>query len=315
MIKSLRKRDSSFILIAPVVWLCWLVALLITIKPHSFGLHRFLAVRWLPGYADLILGSVLIVMGAFAANRVVQNSVLLGRISNFPMLFLVVMAAFIPRSALGVDGGLILLIQVPLLRYILDLPEGHLSKSLAYNSGVIIGAMSFVEPWAILLVVVVLQAMLSTGLLDLRKFILHLLGVLTPEYLLNAGLFLADQPLLFPQFEVAFSRDWFSVIDVSHGLQLGLLLVLGLFAFFSVLQISSHSTLREKRKWYLVITYAFVAFISMLLAGFSRGYYLMLIPGCIVLARLFLNGSNKRALNFALILLFVLWVLAIFLGS
>lgn len=315
MISKLRKWDSSFILIAPIVWVVWLIMVLLVLQPSDLELTRFYENRWLPGYFDLILGVVLVIIAAFAMNRVVQNSVLLGRISNFPMLFLVVLAAFFSPHTLGLDGGLLLLIQVPLLRYILDLPEGHRSHALAYNSGLIIGGMAFLEPWSVLLIVVVLQAMLSTGLLDLRKFILHLLGVATPIYLLNSFLFLADKALVFPSFAMALNVETFQSLGVQDAAQLGVLLILVIFAFVSVVQISSHSTLREKRKWFLVVTYASVAFACMLLVGFNRGYYLTVVPGAIILARLFLNGSNKRGLNLALLVLFSCWVLAIFLGS
>lgn len=315
MIRKLRKWDTSLILFTPLLGLLWLTLVVWFVSPDLLAQTRYLKLRWLPPFLDVILGGLLIIISAFATNKVVQNSVLLGRISNFPMLFILVLAAFLPMYGLGLDGGLMLLIQVPLLRSLLDLPEGERSGPLAFNSGAIIGLMTLLEPWSILLMLLAIQAMLSTGLLDLKKLLIHCIGVLTPFYLVNAFLFLLNDSFTFPAFSSDLSWSTESLLNGRILLQFILILVLAIFAFFSVVQITKNSTLREKRKWYLILSYLAISVFVVMLVGFVRGIHFMLVPGAIVLSRLFLQGSNQRALNLAVLVLLTLLVVLFFLGS
>jgi hypothetical protein len=312
MINSLRSIDTSLVLITPILALIWLAALLLKVFDISNSLIQE-EPRWFGITIDISLAVLITVFAALAANRVVQSSVLLGRISNFPLFFMVFLAFIIPPHYVRFEMALLLLLQVALLRYLIAIPEGQKPSQLTFNAGGIIGMMLLIEPWSALLSITVIQAMLSSGLVNLKRILIHMLGLLTPVYFLASAYFLMDKDVWLPNFIIdTYPISAFNFTILS-AIRLAVVLLLFGFVSYSYLQVQTSSTLREKRKWQLVISLSVVSFFVLIFNDFGHGIIFMLLPGALVLSKIYLVVQPNRLLNISLALFFALLLVANFL--
>ncbi|MEX2597242.1 MAG: hypothetical protein WEC59_09980 [Salibacteraceae bacterium] len=309
MIAFLKKNDPILLFIAPVLMVFWVLmkTLAIVQNLNAFGAgDPFFSTWpfWLTSFGVLI-GAV---MFAFLLNRVVQNSILLGRISNFPMLFVAILLGVIPTEQLSLTFFVLSILQVPLLRWLLDLPEGQKLEEKTFNAGFVIGIMAIVNSWSLLLLWLPLQAMMSAGLLNFRRLAITFIGFITPVYLINAFLYLFNNSLRFPSWSLNWSLDLLPLSLESISI-IGFALILIVFVFASLLQISTSSTLREKRKWYLVVTYLFISWLIITQTGFAQGLYSLFVPAVILFSRVSLNTDKTRFLHIGLLVLLSLLVM------
>ena len=310
MINLLRRNDGLLVLIAPAIALVWLVFHWVFEDTGSVLNSTWGLLFWI----ERVLAFILILTSILLLNRVVENSILLGRISSFPMFFAVVLLCLLSLSDLTLSASLAVLLQVPLLRYLLDLPEGQRTQQLSFNTGLIIGGLFILQPWSILLSFVVMQSMASTGLLDIRRAIIHFLGLAVPLYFFLSFSYLFQWPysLSRPTWDTSvFIPESYSFYVLGIVL---LVLVVSVSAFISVLQISTSTTLRERRKWYLILTYAFIGGVVGLQVGWSGGLIYLLIPSSIILSRVFLVAKNLRWAGLGLLFLMVLVIMLNFYG-
>lgn len=311
MINTLRSIDPSLVLLSPLLALIWLASLLVKGMSVSAA-HSQDVFKWFSAPLDISFAVLITLLAAFAANRVIQTSVILGRISNFPMFFIILLAFIIPIQYVRTDFALLIFLEVLVLQNLVEIPEGQKPAELTFNIGALIGIMTLIEPWSVLFSVPVFQALLSTGLFNFKRLMIYLLGLLTPLYFLTATYFLLDKEYLLPKYNI----DPHAIADFSFNAVSGLRLMVMVFIFgfvvYSLLQVQTSTTLREKRKWQLVISMALVSFVVLIFNDFGHGITFILLPASVVLSKVYLVVQPNRLLNMSLLLLVTLVLVANF---
>lgn len=263
-----------------------------------------------PSWLTYTLSAVFAIVVAFLTNQAVQNLGLLGRITNLTMLILAMLFFAIPDAVNHPFAWVLLFIQLALLRIMENLyDEPERATSMLFNAGILVGITAMIIPSSLLLLLVLIHAMIITSSGSVRRVIITCVGAALPFYFYNAGAYLLEWDFILPTFgtNIQLFQSGMSKMEFLGG---AFLVFMAFMSLLSVWSVSSSTTLRERRRWIMVIGYLTAGGALIALEGFSEALFIALIPSTIVLARVFLTTRNQRFAN-ALFLIFIAFVLLI----
>lgn len=263
-----------------------------------------------PTWLNFAVSSLIALLVAFIFNQMVQTLGLLGRITNLTMLVFALFYFAIPDAVNHWMAWSVFLLQLGLLRMAEDVYDTPSRASyISFNMGVLIGLNALIIEGSALLLMLLLQALVLSGTASFRRVVVGLLGFLTPLYFFNSMAYLFHWNYRFPSHGLHFAllQGSMSKLDI---LGLAFLAFMAIVALVSVLSVSSSSTLRERRRWILVIGHMAIGGMLVLSQGCTEVVFMAIVPATIVLTRVLLTVKNRKLSN-AILLVFIAFVLLI----
>lgn len=308
MFRFLKNIDGVLPLLSAVLLLLYsVVNVVINGLPEYQSIFHSEAQGWLAWL--LWLGQIVLVYGVlFMANRVFQQFQLLTRISNLPLFFGVLTYFAIPSSYTHPFAWIALGIMLAYISSLFGSMLGEQPKQNAFWSGFTLGSASWFFAPALFFFPLFIQSGFSSGMLTLRRLIIHMVGFLLPTYLMLMVVYLFKNDVIYP---VWLQSEWTMFnLDLASFWTLAFA-VLGFTMLFAAILVGlKSSTIREKRRFYLMITMAVLA----LVAGFfyDAGVWLVLfvVPSSVVFSRLF-QQIEKRWVYEILFLLYIVLIVGL----
>lgn len=312
VLKFIYKNDPLLVFVAPLILVIGLLIKLFfgvdAIDPERWTSFAFLQ-DW-PAWPGYLLSTALALVSAFVINQLVQKLGLFGRISNMTMLVFALLYFTIPLDINAFPAWIVVLMQLTMLRWVLMIFE-HPGKAgfLVFNAGVVIGLLSLFVNGALLLLLLPAQALFATRESGWRNMVFALLGWVTPIYLINAMAYLLSQPQIWPKVQLELTLLT-TAMDKLTIIGLAFLLFMALVAAYSVFAVASSTTMRERRRWMLMISYLAVGGTLILNAGFTESVFVAFVPATIVMAKVLATIKNVKLGNL-LFILFIAFILLI----
>lgn len=300
------------VFIAPLLILAGLVLKLISGVAILDDEHWqvFAMTRSWPTGLNYTVSSLIALPMAFVFNQLVQTLGLLGRITNLTMLVFALFYFAIPDAVNHWMAWSVFLLQLGILRLAEDLyDEPTRTSSLSFNMGVLIGVSTLFIDGCFLLLLLPLQALVLSGNASFRKVMIVGVGFAIPLYFYNALAYLFEWDFRIPAQGFHFDALVGSV-DKLEFLGFAFLVFMALVTIISVWSVASSTTLRERRRWMLVIGHLIIGGLLVLSQGFTEAVFVALVPATIVLTRVLLTTKNRKLSN-AILLLFLAFVLLI----
>jgi len=168
---------------------------------------------------------------------------------------------------------------------------GDSPKQSSFWSGFALGSGAWLYSPMLFFSPMIIQAGFSSGTLNLRRLLIHIIGFSLPTYLILTCWFIIKSDLIFP---IWFTKDW-EMIDLSKldYFFIGHVLFAFVFLFVSTSISLKSCTIREKRKYYLVVSMLFFAVIASLFNDAEIWFSLSLIPLSLFLSRIFQFLENR----------------------
>lgn len=303
MIAFLLRIDRALIFLVPVLLLFgFLLRVFAGVADPDFSaLHNVGVEVNMPAWLNYLSCTLLAGIAALLVNQTAQGFGLLGRISNFGMLFFVLLFFALPAGTIAFYNWWLVFLHLSIFRIFLTILEtpGRVRYHI-FNAGVLIGILALQSPWSAMFLVLGFVSAQYNAALTLRIIFIALMGLLLPLYFLNAGLYLLEMPLHFPNISLPLQliRPPFSAED---GLAFLLVITMMMIAAISALSSEGSSTLREKRKWLITLYMLAISSALVLNGGWREHTLLLLIPGAVIFARAFLNLKNAKLATFILL--------------
>lgn len=237
--------------------------------------------------------SVLVAVATFfLVNRSVQHWGLLGRLSNVPLFIAVVCFFTMPSTLNSAFLWICTALMVQLVGQLMRMLNGIKTNSSAFGASAMVGLLLLFYPAFLTLYLAVLSALLMAGEFNLRRWLITVIGLLLPSYFLFSVLYLleiemsVDVQVFLPSWQKIqlYSEHWWTVLYA--------LFIAGCAMLVSAGQMGS-STLREKRKWQLVVLLFVLGFAAAFFAGPDLIMAVSFVPAVIIAARLFANHPTR----------------------
>ena len=234
--------------------------------------------RWLIFALNFPIAAFLLVL----FNRMVQQYGLLTRLSNLPF-FLSILAFFTIQDELNqpfIWFSLACLMWFYTNNFEFMSTNGP--KTTSFWSGFSIGLGSWLYPAIILSLPTYIQAGFSSGMLSMRRFIIHLVGVLLPSYFIILLYYLIADDWILP--------NWFR-IDFKLSISNWGFWQWALVVFIQVITVVSTgftlkgTNLREKRRFYLLAVSSILSLLAGVFISFDVFVIMSLLPFSIVFSR------------------------------
>lgn len=302
MFKFLKNNDGVLPLLSAVLLLVYsVVSVVVNGLPEYDAIFHSSADGWVSWL--LWFGQMIAVYGVlFMANRVFQQFQLLTRLSNMP-IFLGVLGYFaVPTSFSHPFAWIALGIMLVYVSSLFGAMQGDQPKQNAFWSGFALGSASWFFAPALFFFPLFIQSGFSSGMLTLRRLIIHIVGFLLPTYLVLMIVYLFQDDVIYPH--------WLEAKWTMSNLNLSSFWLLAFAIFCLTLLVVAvsvglkSSTIREKRRFYLMVAMAVLAFVAGLV--FSAGVWLSLfvVPASVVFSRLF-QQIGKRWVYESLFVLYL----------
>lgn len=238
----------------------------------------------------------------FLLNRALQKWALLGRLSNLPLFVAMVIYFSMPSTLNSVFFWVGSMIMLQMVDHTLNLLSGVKPDSNAFAASAMVGALLLFYPAFLLLYLAVLGAMFMAGEFSVRKLMITVVGLLLPSYFLFSMLYIlpvsvpVDLEIFLPAFEnlMLYAEHWWTVLYA--------LFIAGCAMLVSAGQMTS-STLREKRRWQLIILIFALGFAAAFFAGPDLIMGLSFVPAVVIVSRLFVNHPTRWLLETFFIML------------
>jgi hypothetical protein len=308
MFKFLKNNDGVLPLLSAVLLLLYsVVNVLINGLPEYHAIFQSEVDGWLSWM--LWFAQIMLVYGVlFMTNRVFQQFQLLTRMSNLPLFFGVLTYFAVPSSYAHPFAWIALGIMLAYVSSLFGAMMGERPKQNAFWSGFALGSASWFFTPALFFFPLFVQSGFSSGMLTLRRLIIHVVGFLLPTYLVLMLVYLFKDDVIYP---VWMQVNWTMFnLDLANFWTLAYAIVCFALLFSAVLIGLKSSTIREKRRFYLMVTMA----VFSLLAGFfyDAGVWLLLfvVPSSVVFSRLF-QQIEKRWVYETLFLVYVVLIVGL----
>lgn len=268
-------------------------------------------IQFYPGpYLNALISLVLAMAAAFLINQWVQNMALLTKISNLSMLVIAVLMIAIPDSGHLWTGWVVVLIQLGLLQLMEDLYDRpNKADHYAFNSGALVGVLSMFLEGGLIFFALIIYGLVMASAITLRRIIMGILGVLAPLYFVNSFAYFFEMPFILPWIDF----DLLVVFNAEKGIDLvaiAFLVLIMIVGVISLLSVATSTTLRERRRWMIVVAQLVLSALLLINQGYEEGIFVCLVPFTIALSRVFLTSKNRKASN-ALLLLVLAFVLLV----
>lgn len=272
------------------------VAKIITgIEPlHADSTFHLGFIQSWPAWLNYALGAIFALITGLTANQTIQSLGILGRISNLPNLFIVLLFFMLPEESNFFYLWAIFFLQLAILRWVEQIPDEQKKLSVfVFNASLIVGLLTLLEAWSVLYFFLVIQSLAAVGMITLRRFIIGLLGLLIPVYFYNAFLFIGFNKLYFPSFDLALLGVLLP-FDKQSMMAVIMIVFMLLMALTSLYGSSGSSTLRVRRRWMIVVTFMVISAFIVLNMGYVDMAIFMVFPSSIVLSKALITIKNQR---------------------
>lgn len=193
------------------------------------------------------------------------------------------------------------------------LQNAHNSIRVAFDSGLSLGVVGLLYPEALFLIITIWLALISYRVGRWRPYIVSILGVITPYFLLFTGYLLFGSPQGFWSAMVARLSPTPGLVHFSTIYSLILSLLFALIVLYSVLKISSSlRSMSINIRQHILVSLWGLLFIFMVLTLFEASAdvaLLISVPTSLILAAYF-EGMKKLKWASLIILTFLILVLA-----
>ncbi len=291
MIKFLRHNDGALPLFSVIILLLYsVVNVLVSGLPHYqdiFQSNHENYVGWLIWVSQIMLVFTVL----FLANRVFQQFALLNRISNLPLFLGVVTYCATPSSINHPFVWLALGLILWYLSSVYSSMMGERPKQNAFWSGFALGSAAWFFSPVLFFVPLFFQSGFSSGMLNLRRLIIHIVGFILPTYLIITFVYLIYDEVMWPTW---LHNRWavFNLSD-SNFWTLAFMILTHIMLIMAATTSLKSSTIREKRRFFLLITMSLLALVAGIFNNASVWLVLSIIPSSAVFSRLFLQMEKR----------------------
>jgi hypothetical protein len=296
LLKVLLKNDRLIILLAPAIMLVGVVLKMVDgLEPlHADSIFYLGFLNAWPTWLNYCICAALALITGFAANQAVQNLGILGRISNLPNLFVVLLFFMLPEEGNFFYLWGIFFLQLAVLRWVEQIPDEQKKLSVfVFNASLVIGILSLLEGWAILYFLLIIQSLAAVGMVTLKRIAIGFLGLIVPFYFYNAFLFLFNVSYHLPSLEFAFSTVLLPFERQSITAVMLIVFML-LMAINSLYGTAGSSTLRVRRRWMIVVSFMVISSFIVLNSDYRDMAMFVVLPFSIVISKVLITVKNQR---------------------
>lgn len=291
MIRFLKNNDGVIPLVAALILLANFI--FDTLQHGVIQNHHFFfkpeseIMCWVFQITALVLSYTALI----AANRLFQQFALLPRISNLPLLISSIILSIIPSSFNHPSFWISALLMLGYLNSLFKFMNSDNPKQNAFWGGVLLSvAVWFFKP-ILFFGVLFFQAGFSSGMLNLRRLIIFIVGFIFPVYLILAAYFLFSGNFVFPDWlRLSFSDNQSQRLDTIKSLFV-------IFSYCTVVVTASTTlkscTIREKRRFQLIVGMVLVSALIAFTDDLEVWMSISILPLGLIFARIFLHLENK----------------------
>lgn len=273
MLKLLYRFDRILVFLAPLIGLLFALVFLFTVEEKNI-------VAVLPLHGQVTVGfwlnaglSLIFIFGAFIyLNRLTQTQAILGQISNLPVFIAWTLSLWIFNELPPFSIWLVMLLILFYYGQLLFVFDEYRLDASVFNAAFIVGLCSLFYFGLSVFLLPVVVALMQKSRLSIKRVLKMLFGFLTPAYLMFAVNFLLFDTVSLPvTFEAVdlIKANWFRP-DI-----LLLIAGAGVAIWFVWVQLS-RSTIRERKRWYLILISAICGVICTFLMGQTLGAVLLI---------------------------------------
>ncbi|MCK5782224.1 MAG: hypothetical protein KAH10_06510 [Flavobacteriales bacterium] len=260
---------------------------------------KYLIHGYFPYLGDVMavsLSTFIVLSLAILVNYIVHDNAIT-RKNSFALLFFVLLVASYPAIVILNPILVATFFVVLSLKNLLSLHEHKKMTVKLFNAGLFIGMAAVVYPYSLLYIVLIYLGIIIYGADNWRQWLLPLLGVLIPYYLLFTGYFVFDQ---LPEYFDRFFIHSFQFRENHFYDSKWVALVWGTYMFitiFAIFEYSSNINLHklDTRKGYSMTYLAlFIGVIIAMFGTHTNGQELIILflPTSIIWAK-FLQHKKK----------------------
>ena len=260
------------------------------------GFIHFSTINIHPVVAVVSAFLLVFITGLFV-NRLANDYGLSGKTSTLPLLFFVLLTGFSPSfhqwSASLLALPLITLLFILLFKHY----HGENNLFLSFDAGFVTGLLTLIYPPLALLIIVVLISLLSFKGVSWRNFIISLVGLLFPPFLVYAYYFFTGSEAYFLNLfhihiGLIFNRFYLSLSFNSVLLWLSIILLF--ISAVKVLQQQSNLSIQQRSYFSIIgISLLMLLFVQLLLSSQAETALLLAPAGALTMGNLMDNTTLK----------------------
>jgi hypothetical protein len=206
-------------------------------------------------------------------------------------VFILMSSPFISTVEVWISSFLLLFV----FNFLLESYQKDLPFSQFYNASIILGALTFIYPNIICLILLLIISGVNYSNLHWRIIFTILLGLITPYLFYFVVVFVIEAPFTIPKF-FTFSQISFSTIQEAHLskiIWLATLLLVVLFSFSELFMWLYKKSIKSRRT-FMTIIWFFI--ISILIATYSgwHYFYFSLLPLAIIIGNYFVYTKKRK---------------------
>lgn len=276
MITFLQKNDGVLVVLAPAFVIVVSIVSLVfgvggepdysTVPLLNMWLNLGSVLSW--PWLNVTLSILFAIACMLLLNRAIQGFALIGKLTNIPMLLVALLFFAIPESYNHVFFWIEALLLIRVIFYCMNiLDEKHMNTSI-FNASFLVGIMGSLMPIFLPVLATVFGLIILTGKMNIRRFLLLIVGVTLPIYLLGIVAFLLAPEFSWRSIEVISSKT----ILLQHSINAMVYLGWAIIGLIVAVVYSRSNTLREKNKWRFEI---------LLLIGTGGAFFIGGIPSLV----------------------------------
>jgi hypothetical protein len=220
-------------------------------------------------------------------------------------VFILISTSFINTVEAWISSFFLLFV----FNFLVESYQKDLPFSQFFNASIILGAITFLYPNLIFLILLLIISGINYSNLNWRIIFTILLGFITPYLFYYVFIFLTEAPFYFPNFFnfLPVSFPAIQQVHLSKIIWLVILLLIVLFSFFELF-IWLYKKSIKSRRTFMTIIWFFI--ISILIATYSgwEYFYFSLLPLAIIIGNYFVYTKKRKTAN----ILFTLLVISSF---
>jgi len=218
------------------------------------------------------------------------------------VVFILISSPFINTVEVWISSFLLLFV----FDFLVESYQKDLPFSQFYNASIILGALIFVYPNLIWLILLLIISGINYSNLSWRIIFTILLGLITPYLFCFVFVFVTEIPFVMPKW-FSLSPVSFSIIQEIHLsiiIWLAILLLVVLFSFFELFMWLYKKSIKS-RKTFMTIIWFFI--ISILIAVYSgwEYFYFSLLPLAIIIGNYFVYTKKRKIANILFFMLII----------
>ncbi len=309
-------RDKTILTIFSLIAICLLTHLHIFFAPvilHS-TLKSGLIADFIDQYAKLlqpfmlnVIYILIIIIQAIRLNVILNNHKLFSK-SGFTtaLAFILFTGLFInayEMSAALIANSLVIWI----FSFSIKLYNNSSPKALLFNLGLLASCSILLFKPLALITIGLLFALLILRSFKIVEWLIFILGLLTPIYLLLAALYLFDQLDYLNHFGMGLQFNFQIKQETWYLLSISTIVFLTLAGLVTWYPNSNRMVIQSRKSWGVILIFFILSVIGVLFLSTSNFYteILCLVPCAAFVSNFFLYPSKKILINFFLIVITV----------